>query len=115
MGLRLVAHYFDRNEALIVSAALDAAGIPNFVENHEQNANQPFEQVALGGFRLLVCEEDLSDALAVIEEARRTPSLEGERLVQQTFVWPSLLLLLLIGVPLPFRMSTWHGAEAERR
>jgi hypothetical protein len=111
MGLRLVAHYYDRNEALIVSAAVDAAGIPNFLENAEQNSVQPFYQVALGGFRLMVCEQDLHDALAIIEEARRNPVREGERLSQRTYPLSSLMLFLVIGVPLPFRTSTWRDHQ----
>ena len=110
MGLRLVAHYYDRNEALIVSAALDAAGVPTFLENHEQNANLPFEQIALGGFRVMVCEQDLAAALGVLEEARRASSFEGEQLSQRTFWVPSLLLVLLTGIPLPFRISRWSQA-----
>jgi hypothetical protein len=108
MGLRLLAHYYDRSEALVASAALDAAGIPTFVENHEQNANLPFEQIALGGFRLMVCEQDIADALSVLGDARGAPLLEGERLSQRTYWLPSLMLVLLMGVPLPFRTSRWH-------
>ena len=108
MGLRLVAHYYHRNEALIVSGVLDAAGFVNFVENVAQNSVQPFSEIALGGYRLVVCEEELAAALAVIEEARRNRSFEGERLSQRTYIMASLLLTLVCFWFIPFRTSTWH-------
>jgi hypothetical protein len=111
MGLRLVAHHYNRNEALIVSGVLDAAGIANFLENAAQNSVQPFYEIALGGYRLLVCEQDLADALAIIDEARRKRSFEGERLSQRTYIMVSLLLFMFCGWFLPFRTSTWHEVE----
>lgn len=114
MGLRLLAHFHDRNEAIIVRSVLDAAGVAAFAENIEQNSNQPFHQIALGGFRIMVCDEDLDTALAVIEEARRKRSFEGERLSQRTYLALSQMLLLLTGVFLPFRSSTWHDVKSAR-
>ena len=112
MGLALLAHYFDSNEALIVGAALDAAGIPNFIENYRQISIQPFYEIALGGHRLMVCEEDLADAIAVLDEARRKRSFEGERLSQRTYLFVSLLLLLVLFAPMPIRTSKWRDVNA---
>lgn len=109
MGLRLLAHYFDRNEALIVSGVLDAAGVTNFLHNSAQISIYPFHEIAYGGYRIVVCEEELLDALNVIDEARRKRSFEGERLVQRAYIVPSLVLLALFGIVLPFRTSKWHA------
>jgi hypothetical protein len=126
MGLRLVAHYYDRVEALIVSATLDAAGVPNWIENYFQNSTQPFHEIALGGYRVMVRTEDVSDALEIIAEARAAPVLEGGRLISrpvlwEPFAWLFVLLMLVwewwgvfwiltfvIGVLLPVRRHEWH-------
>lgn len=47
---------------------------------------KPFSELALGGFRLLVCDDELDDAVAVMREAKADPLLEGERL--STTYWP---------------------------
>lgn len=111
MGLRLVAHYYERNEALIVLGALHAAGIVAFLLNQAHNSVSPFNVLAIGGFRLMVPEEELPAALAVIEEARRTRSFEGERLSQRTYIAVSLFLLFTVGMFMPFRTSTWHDTK----
>lgn len=110
MGLRLLAHFYERNEALIARGALDAAGVFVLIENHALNSIQPFHEIALGGYRLLVPEEELAAAIAILEEARRSRSFEGERLSQRTFIALSLFLLFAIGTFLPFRTSKWHDA-----
>ena len=115
MGLRLVAHYFDRNEAFIASGALHAAGVTSWLDSHGQISIQPFSEVALGGYRLMVCEEELEDAVAILQEARRKRSFEGERLEQRTYIAFSLLLLLSVGMFMPFRTSTWHDVDAHRQ
>ncbi|MFZ2030406.1 MAG: hypothetical protein WAU68_08880 [Vitreimonas sp.] len=119
MGLRPVAHYYDRVEALVVSSALDAAGVPNFVENFNQVAVKPFEEIALGGYRLMVCEQDLQYALEVIDEARAKPSFEGERLSTYSALELSLLLMLALSIVtsipiamfIPFRWHRWHPVD----
>src|SRR5688572_3891151 len=113
MGLRLLAHFYDQNEAVIVASVLDAAGIPVFTENYLQNVAQPFSQIGLGGYRLMVCEEDLDAALAVLGEARRKRSFEGERLTQIASLWPTLLLLFTLGVPLVFQSTQWRCVDDE--
>ena len=108
MGLRLVARYYDRSEAFIALGALEAAGVVAFLENHVQISVVPFEEIARGGYRLMIPDEELNDAIAVLTEAKRKRSFEGERLSQRAYLVPALLLFLLIGVPLPFRTSKWH-------
>ena len=108
MGLRLVAHYFDRNEALIALGAIEAAGVVAFLENQAQNSVMPFEEIARGGYRLMAPEQEIETAIAVLEDAKRTRSFEGERLSQRTYIALSLLLLMTIGTFLPFRTSKWH-------
>jgi hypothetical protein len=122
MGLRLVAHYYDRVEALIVSAALDAAGVPNWAEGHLQISVQPFHEIALGGFRIMVCPEDLPDALDLIAQARASPILEGGVLESRPVVWepiawfypfmpfvPGLEFVWgIVGLLLPLRHRQWR-------
>ena len=126
MGLRLVASYYDRMEAVVVSAALDAAGIPNWLEGFNQIWIQPFSDIALHGFRLVVVEEDLADAIATIGEARRKRSFEGERmskdhgLARTLLVWGVTWLLpaywfgfgFPIWLPLP-RYKWWPVTSAD--
>lgn len=111
MALRLLAHFYDRNEALIVRGALEAAGVLTFLENFEQIALQPLHEIALGGVRLMVRDEDLSDALAVLSEARRHRVFEGERLSQNKHLAASLLVMMGTGMFLPFRTSRWHDTS----
>lgn len=107
MGLRLLAHFYERNEALIVCGALESEGVVVFVENQNQVAVQPLSEIALGGYRIMVREEELGDAVAILEEARRNPSVDGGLLKQRTFILLSLLLMVLLGVFLPLRISSW--------
>lgn len=111
MGLVLLAHFYERNEALIAAGALEAAGVTVFVENARQMGVQPLYEIALGGYRLMVPEEELGTALAVIEEARRNPVREGGSLTQRTYLLLSLALTLLMMVVLPFRTSRWHEVQ----
>ena len=111
MGLRLVAVFYDRSEAMVAAGALDASGIPTFVQNYWHNSVRPFGEIALGGYRMMVCEEDLAGALAVIEEARAKRSFEGERLTTHALIEVSLLLFVLSGVLIPFRWHRWRDAD----
>ncbi len=114
MGLRLVAHYYDRDEALIVRSVLDAAGLVAFVENEQQIAIDPFRSIALGGYRIVVPEAELALALDVIAEARRDRSYEGERLSKHHMIVPHLLATLLLGWfwiwCFPLRRYAWRKA-----
>lgn len=59
----------------------------------------------------MVPDEELEDAIAVIEEAKRNRSFEGERLTQRTYIVLSLILILLTGFVLPLRTSRWHDVS----
>ena len=117
MGLRLVARYYDRSEAVVASAALDAAGMPNWIESFNQIAVQPFWEIALHGYRLMVVEEELAAALSVIEEARRTRSFEGERLSKHHLTLVTFVLFFATGfwfadtLFLPLQRHKWHDVS----
>ncbi len=116
MGLRLVAHYFDRSEAFVVRSTLEAAGVAVFMENYNQVALKPFSEVALGGFRLMVIEEELSAALSVLKEAAANPASCDQ--VLQTRHYPVSFLafhiaqVLMVGLILwiPMRTYRWQPA-----
>ncbi len=109
MGLSLVAHYYERNEAHIALSVLDAAGVVAFLENQAQNSVSIFEEIARGGYRLMVPEEELDKALSVLAEARANPLREGEQLTQRTFIFLSLLLMIVAFVFMPLRTSRWRN------
>jgi hypothetical protein len=79
-----------------------------FLENHQQISLVPFEEISRGGYRIMTPEQELSSAVSVLEEARRNRSFEGERLSQRTYLALSLLLMLSLGMFMPFRTSWWH-------
>jgi hypothetical protein len=114
MGLRLLAKYYERNEAFIALGALESAGVTAFLENAAQISIVPFEEIARGGYRLMVPDEELDSAIAVLEEARRKRSFEGERLSQRTYIALSLLLLFTVGMFMPIRTSRWHDVHTQR-
>ena len=113
MGLRLVAHYFDRVEAFIAESTLDAAGIPVFLHSSALLTVDPGYAIAVGGFRLLVCDEDLEAAIAVLEEAPRNPLREGEPLdVELDFLNGVLSFVIgaVCAAPAPIRTRRWRAA-----
>ncbi len=50
MGVRLAALAFERGEALVISATLDAAGIPNWVYWYNALWNTPARLLIYDGF-----------------------------------------------------------------
>jgi hypothetical protein len=114
MGLRLVAHYFDRSEAFVVCSALEAAGVVTFMENYNQVALKPFSEIALGGFRIMVVDEDLPDALDVLREAMAHPTPCEEQLVVHHFAWAFSAFHLLqwwffgLVIWVPMRRYSWE-------
>jgi hypothetical protein len=114
MGLRLVAHYFDRSEALIVRGALQAAGVAAFVDGFYLLTAYPFYEVTCHGYRIVVPEEDLADAVAILRQARANPLREGEALIAQrdvAFPVLAVVLFLILGIYLPLRGYEWSGAQ----
>jgi hypothetical protein len=51
----------------------------------------------------------------VLEEARRKPLLEGERLSTHSFMIASMLLFLLGGLIVPLKLRRWHDVSDRRR
>jgi hypothetical protein len=113
MGLKLLAHFYERNAALIALGALEANGLVVFLENQAQISVTPFEEIARGGYRLMVPEQELDAAISAIDEAQRNRSFEGERLSQRTYIALSLFLLLTVFMFLPFRTSKWHDTSRD--
>ena len=116
MGLRLVAHYYDRSEAFVVQSALEAAGVAVFMENFNQIALQPLSEIALGGFRLMVIDEELPAALAVLKEAIAKPTPCDEVLRVRLHPVPFLVFhgvqffFFALVVWVPMRSSRWESA-----
>ncbi|WP_395646677.1 hypothetical protein [Terricaulis sp.] len=118
MGLRLLAHYFDRNEALIVSALLDESGIANFVHGVFHTAVQPWNEFTLGGYRVMVREEDMTAAVQEVCDARAQRVLEGGKLVTHhhlAFPLAGILTFLFGGwiFFMPYRSHSWVDASEE--
>lgn len=111
MGLRLLAHYYDRTEALIVSSVLNAEGVPNFVHSYDVLSALYFYEMAFGGYRIMVAEDDLAAAVQIVRAARAAPLLEGERLSTHHLLWPSLVLSYLVWMPLPLRLHRWFDVS----
>jgi hypothetical protein len=112
MGLRLVAHYFDREEALVAHSAVNAAGMLSFLPNFDALTALPYYTLAFGGYRLLVVEEDLEAAVSVLREARLNPLVEGEGLIVETDLLDRVLGLLIwlfaAGAPAPVKHRRWR-------
>lgn len=111
MGLRALAYYLDRTEAVVVRSVLSDAGVLAVIGNEDMLRLQPWYTLTFGGYRILVSELQLEEAIAVLEEARVNPLTEGETLsVQGGFVdrVASLILGWLGGgAPTPIRGYSW--------
>lgn len=112
MGLRTIARLYDRSEALVMSSCIEAAGIPHWVFGAEMININPFHEIAYDGYKITVCDDDVEGALAVLDEARSNPLLEGERLSKQHVIVPHLLLTFLLGWfwvwAVPVRLYRWR-------
>ncbi|MCX7359594.1 MAG: hypothetical protein NT015_15810 [Alphaproteobacteria bacterium] len=91
-----------------MSSALEAAGVPHWHYGAPQCRVDPFSEIAYDGYKIVVCDEDLAAAIAVIGEALSAPVREGERLSIQHFTLMSLLLYFFLGVFLPLKLRRWH-------
>lgn len=113
MGLRLVAHYLEPAEALIAFGAVDAAGVPCFLHGLELASIQPDYMLAYGGYRLVVCEEDVTAATLVLAEAKANPLLEGERYASRADIIDRLMSLIVGwaagGAQMPMRQGAWSA------
>jgi hypothetical protein len=59
MGMRLAALAFDRSEALVIGATLDAAGVPNWIYCYNMIWNDPAQRLVCDRFQIVVVEQDL--------------------------------------------------------
>ncbi len=111
MGLRLVAHYYERSEAYVARSVVEAAGILAFLHNEDWIRLYPQYLGPFGGYRLMVSDFDLEDAVAVLVEAKLNPLLEGERLELHGSVSDRIMSFVLGwvigGVPVSVRVSRW--------
>lgn len=115
MGLRLVAHYFDRSEAFVARSAIEAAGILAILHNEDWLRLYPQYVGAFGGYRLMVSECDLEDAVSVLNEARQHPLLEGEWLEVRGGLVDRVMSFIIgwaiLGVPVSIRETRWVPFE----
>jgi hypothetical protein len=111
MGLRLVAHYYEPVEALVARSVIEAAGMLAILQNYEWLSVLPHHTGPLGGYRLVVSEFDLADAVEVLREAGSSPPTEGERLEIKATIGDRIASLvfgsLSGGAPIPLRGSRW--------
>jgi hypothetical protein len=120
MGVRLAAVAFERSEALVISAALDAAGVPNWIYWYNSLWNLPARLLIYDGFQIVVAEESIEDARAVLREALANPCQEGEILsVSGNFVDRALSFLvgflLAGGSPFVLRSRKWSERSQDGR
>jgi|CXWL01.1.fsa_nt_gi hypothetical protein len=115
MGLRIVARLYDQSEALVMSSALEAAGVPHWLYGAPQCRVDPYSEIAYDGYKIVVCEEELDSAIAVISEALSAPVHEGGRLSTRHLTLASLLLFFLFfGVVMPLKIRRWHDEQQAR-
>lgn len=111
MGLRLVAHYYERSEAFVARSVLEDAGMLAYLHNEDWIRFYPQYVGPFGGYRLMVSELDLNDAVALLTEAQLNPLLEGERLELHGGVWDRIMSFALGwaigGVPVAVREARW--------
>ena len=116
MGLRALAYYLDRHEAVVAQSVLVGAGMLAIIRNEDMLRVLPYYTLALGGHCLLVSELDLDDAIAVLQEARANPLREGEQIVIEGDYLDRVLSFavgwLAGGVAMPIRRRGWRDAEA---
>lgn len=64
-----IAHIYDPEEAFCVRAYLRSAGVYCVLQNEHHLGSAPWMRVALGGYRLLVVDDEAEDAKSLIENA----------------------------------------------
>ena len=111
MGLRLVAHYYDRSEAYVARSVIADAGMLAVIPNDDVLRMLPYFTMAFGGYRLLVPGDELDDAVALLQDAIAHPLQEGEVLVVEgDFLDRTLSFFLGYvagGAPLALRNRKW--------
>jgi hypothetical protein len=79
MALVEIARFLDISEAQAAAASLRASDIPVFLQNEHWGQTEAYLQLAMGGFRLWVPEEEAEDARAYVEQARTIPNEAPDR------------------------------------
>lgn len=72
-----IANIYSPEEAFCVRACLRSAGIYCVLQNEHHLSSAPWMRVALGGYRLLVLEDEADQAKSVIENALCTEQNVG--------------------------------------
>ncbi len=116
MGLRLVAHYYDRSEAYVARSLLEGTGMLVLLYNEEWIRTLPHLVGALGGYRLMVSDLDLDDAVAMLTEAKLNPLQEGEWLEVRGGAWDRFMSFVvgyaIGGVPISIRETRWAAFDS---
>jgi hypothetical protein len=118
MGVRLAAVSFERGEALVISATLDAAGIPNWVYWYNSLCNMPERLLIYDGFQIVVAEESFEEARAVLKEALENPCGDAETLVVRGGFADRVLgffagFVFAGGAPFPLRRRSWKRTQED--
>jgi hypothetical protein len=113
MGLRALAYYLDRGEALVAQSVLRDAGILAIIRHEDLLRALPYYTLAFGGHCMLVSELELEDAIAVLLEAKANPLEEGETLVMRGDFLDRVMSFavgyLAGGAPVAIRRRTWQA------
>jgi hypothetical protein len=111
MGLRLVAHYYERSEAYVARSLLEGTGMLVILHNDGWIRTLPYLVGALGGYRLMVPDFELEDAVTLLTEAKLNPLQEGEWLEVRGGWWDRIMSFLvgyaIRGVPVSIRETRW--------
>ncbi len=100
-----VAVFYDPEEALCAQSALQADGCVHFLHNSNHLSVAPSLRVALGGYRLLVMDEDVAsvrEVLAQLRSGRGAPIQAPDTfdpLLKSHKNWAWLPVALFLGVP----------------
>src|SRR5262245_36081087 len=117
MGLRTAAYFLERTEAVVARSALEGAGLLAFIGGEDWRAMVPYHTLALGGYRLLVCDEDMEEAIEILRAARTSAVADGEELVVTADLLDYALSLpvglLAGGAPAPVRRRVWRNGADE--
>lgn len=68
VNLVLAAAYGTQTDAMMACTRLESAGIKGVISADNEGGMLPGLSLSGGGFRVLVCEDDLEDALVILSE-----------------------------------------------
>jgi hypothetical protein len=112
MGLVLVAHYYERVDALVAKSVVEGAGVAAFLPNFDVLTLLPDYTMAFGGYRLLVVEGEVEAAVFALRHAQTQPASTDERLFVEGDFLDRVLSLVVGwfagGAPAPIRQRRWQ-------